>query len=201
MSVDMKSEAVYAYSDTLRNDERYQGYDAINATYNMYTVVGIEDGSGNLRKLSISELVMAVCLARAQEKEEAVIDIMRELTNNTYLLEILTEIEERRLNGEAPANIKPKSGGDWQVDTDGDGVVESYANAWVLLNTIGINPNQGTYDLCTAIESKMDSLNSFSQEKMIQLQSETNKRDQAYDIITNVLKSLNNVLTSNANNI
>ena len=201
MSVDMQSQVVYAYSDTLRQDDRFKDYDAINAQYNMYTVNGIEDANHELRKLSISELVMAVCLARAQDKEEAVINIMRELTNNTYLLEVLTEIEERRLNGEKPANIKPKSGGDWQVDTDGDGVVESYANAWVLLNALGINPNQGTDDLCTAIESKMDSLNSFSQEKMIQLQSETNKRDQAYDIITNVLKSLQNVLTGISNNI
>ena len=56
-------------------------------------------------------------------------------------------------------------------------------------------------ELYSEIESKMDSLNSFSQEKMIELQSETNKRDQAYDIITNVLKSLNNTQVGIANNI
>ncbi|MBQ7176842.1 MAG: hypothetical protein IJS08_05435 [Victivallales bacterium] len=201
MSVTMNAVSLYAYDDTMRNDDRFQNYDAINAQYNMYTVAGVKDESGNLRKLSMSELVMVVCLARAQEKEEAVIDIMRELSNNTYLLEILTEIEERRLNGEAISNIKPKSGGTWQVDTDGNGTTESYANASALLQALGINPNLGTDDLLTEIESKMDSLNSFSQEKMIELQSETNKRDQAYDIITNVLKSLQNVLTGISNNI
>ncbi len=56
-------------------------------------------------------------------------------------------------------------------------------------------------ELYSEIESKMDSLNSFSQAKMIELQSETNKRDQAYDIITNVLKSLNNTQVGIANNI
>ncbi len=56
-------------------------------------------------------------------------------------------------------------------------------------------------ELITAIESKMDSLNSFSQQKMIELQSETNKRDQAYDMITNILKSLNTVQVGIVNNI
>ncbi|MBR4518290.1 MAG: hypothetical protein IKO65_04735 [Victivallales bacterium] len=56
-------------------------------------------------------------------------------------------------------------------------------------------------ELITAIESKMDSLNSFSQQKMIELQSETNKRDQSYDLITNILKSLNTVQVGISNNI
>ena len=58
-----------------------------------------------------------------------------------------------------------------------------------------------TDELITQIESKMDSLNSFSQQKMIELQSETNKRDQAYDMITNILKSLNTVQVGISNNI
>ena len=47
----------------------------------------------------------------------------------------------------------------------------------------------------------MDSLNSFSQQKMIELQSETNKRDQAYNLITNILKSLNTVQVGISNNM
>ncbi|MBP5300478.1 MAG: hypothetical protein J6Y80_03640, partial [Victivallales bacterium] len=67
--------------------------------------------------------------------------------------------------------------------------------------------NPGSYlpsdlnQLITDIESKMDSMNSFSQQKMIELQSETNKRDQAYDMITNILKSLNTVQIGISNNI
>ena len=51
------------------------------------------------------------------------------------------------------------------------------------------------------LESTMDSKNSFSQQTMIKLQSQTNKRDQAYDLISNALKSLNTVLTGNVNNM
>jgi hypothetical protein len=56
-------------------------------------------------------------------------------------------------------------------------------------------------DFITKIEAKMDEKNSFSQEKMIELQSYTNKRDQSYDMISNILKSLNTVLIGNANNM
>ena len=51
------------------------------------------------------------------------------------------------------------------------------------------------------IESKMDEKNSFSQKTMIELQSLTNKRDQAYDMISNILKSLNTVLVGISNNM
>ena len=44
-------------------------------------------------------------------------------------------------------------------------------------------------------------MNSFSQQKMIELQSETNKRDQAYDMITNILKSINTVQVGIVNNM
>ena len=47
----------------------------------------------------------------------------------------------------------------------------------------------------------MDEMNSFSQKTMIELQSLTSKRDQSYDMISNVLKSLNNVLVGISNNI
>ena len=49
-------------------------------------------------------------------------------------------------------------------------------------------------DLITLIESKMDEKNSFSQ------QSLTNKRDQSYDMISNILKSLNTTMTGIVNN-
>ena len=58
-----------------------------------------------------------------------------------------------------------------------------------------------TDELITQIESKMDSLNSFSQQKMIELQSLTNKRDQSYDMISNILKSLNTTMVGNVNNM
>jgi hypothetical protein len=47
----------------------------------------------------------------------------------------------------------------------------------------------------------MDEKNTFSQQKMIELQSLTNKRDQSYDMVSNILKSLNNVIIGNVNNL
>ena len=61
--------------------------------------------------------------------------------------------------------------------------------------------NADSTDLLTAIEAKMDSKNTFSQQTMIELQSLTAKRDQSYDMISNVLKSLSTVMTANVNNM
>jgi len=158
---------------------------------NMYTVAGVKDpDTGLLRPMSMGELVMVICLARAAEKEEMVIKLMKEMTRNTTFLEALTSIEEWLLSHTYPAVIP----GTWIVDGQ-------FYDAERIFNELGIDKNLNKDDLISTIETKMDSMNSFSQEKMIELQSETNKRDQAYDMITNILKSLNTVLTGNANNM
>jgi len=61
--------------------------------------------------------------------------------------------------------------------------------------------NASSADFLSALEAAMDSKNSFSQQTMIELQSQTTKRDQSYDMVSNVLKSLNTVLVGNANNM
>jgi hypothetical protein len=61
--------------------------------------------------------------------------------------------------------------------------------------------NSSSEQLITDIEAKMDSLNSFSQQTMIDLQSLTSKRDQSYDMISNIIKSLYTTLTTNSNNL
>ena len=53
----------------------------------------------------------------------------------------------------------------------------------------------------STLEDKMDSLNTISQDTLIDLQSLTAKRDQTYDLVSNALKSFNTVLVGNANNI
>lgn len=69
------------------------------------------------------------------------------------------------------------------------------------LDYMEVASSEVTATQITAIETKMDSLNSFSQETMIELQSQTNKRDQSYDMVANILKSLNGVLIGIANNL
>ena len=312
------------------NLNSYKVYDADTAAdawrttqANLYTVVGVtEDDGVTLRRLSIAELVMVVCLARAAEKEEAVIALMREMSDTTAVLNALTEIEEKLLDGQTlnnitgswtyqgvtyttagnflaavgilPVNENRKRNleslstlandlqtrsflncggyywnGVWRngygvLDQsgcldgtyDGVSVYDAYyraaelniqgdvalsdAEVDALATNFGVSVPYGTLateasraveekfyngfvkdkiqvkidnysivdgsipatdQLITDIESKMDSMNSFSQQKMIELQSETNKRDQAYDMITNILKSLNTVQTGISNNI
>ena len=307
----------------------YKVYDAATAAdawrttqANVYTVEGVTEADGvTLRRLSIAELVMVVCLARAAEKEAAVIALMREMSDTTSILESLTEIETQLLAGTALDYITgtfPYQGRDYSaeeflaivlggatpptgsqvwdelynqisnnhiVNVTGNYELDgnTYTKAYEFLYQSGINTlvdndaytffsvcgfadnlddgvisdfnleqlriygnidlpsgstkedllqaiddkykidvlnyvmskawqtgtitNPGSYlpsstdQLITDIESKMDSMNSFSQQKMIELQSETNKRDQAYDMITNILKSLNTVQVGISNNI
>ena len=310
-----------------------QAFEDATVTGNVYTVAGVTDSTGGLRKLSVSELVMVVGLARAAEKEAAIIELMKEMENTTDILNSLTDIEKKLLAGTSLGNITGTYtyqgheysaeeflaiviGGAtpvvpqvdsmltmlntlWEqlsanhiVDAEGpymyDGQMymeayevisamgvstlssldlnnfyhvcqnaESYEDGYVLSDSdreqlslycniylesgatkedliqaiddkykmdimndildktggiIGMPPSgyvqnpssylpSSTDQLIKDIESKMDSLNSFSQQKMIELQSETNKRDQAYDMITNILKSINTVQVGIVNNM
>ena len=305
-------------------------------TANLYTVEGVTDANHELRKFSIAELVMVVCLARAADKEESVINIMAEMENNTAALNGLTDIEKALLDGTSLTSITgnwtyngrtyttavdllgdldiihvnrnrqslvsiaeklqsssvfdiyetyswngsnrsaydvlKESGcldgicsgsvtstapkhwqtyfilphdteeayelaqglirkGSAELDSDDILTLGAYYNISIVyfedvtsaeagyevesmfyngsvksmiqnkINSMPIYDESTTDQIITAIESKMDSLNSFSQQKMIELQSETNKRDQSYDLVTNILKSLNTVEVGIVNNI
>ena len=69
------------------------------------------------------------------------------------------------------------------------------------LKNVPETANSSSEQLITDIEAKMDSHNSFSQQTMIDLQSQTAKRDQSYDMISNILKSLHTTLMTNVNNM
>ena len=179
-----------------------------------YTVAGVKNADGKLRPLSMAELVMVICLARAAEKEAAVIELMETMSSNTTILEALTEVEQKIVNDFASIGYTehytlsahsiqngPYAGVDFRTFLHSQGVIDDKAK-WVYWDNLP-NPGQDIKydDLIAEIEAKMDSLNSFSQQKMIELQSETNKRDQSYDMITNILKSLNTVQVGIVNNM
>ena len=188
-------------------------------TANVYTIAGVKNADGSLRQLSIGQLVMAICLQRAYLLEEGVLEggkrtkgiipLMEEMNTTSAQLADLTKIEKAVLD-------------DFQNNTSGHGfmfdsvTVSSSTSAVQLLRELGIlnstqrsvrnDGAQSDYDIeyeafITAIESQMDEKNTFSQQKMIELQSLTNKRDQAYDMISNVLKSLNTTMIGNVNNM
>ena len=198
-------------------------------TANFYTVEGVEDANGALRQLSIGQLVMAICLQRAYLLEEGELDaatgkrtkgiipLMEEMNATSAELKIMTTIEEKVV-GWTTADPQPHPGYEHLYHDTISGTGTNYDGKTYMdvLRSMGIidngiecvrwsgnkDPNDIMYDdFITKLEAKMDEKNTFSQQKMIELQSLTNKRDQAYDMISNVLKSLNTVLVGNANNM
>ena len=169
-------------------------------TARAYTVEGVENADGSLRQLSIGQLVMAICLNRAAKLEADIIALMEEMSATSAQLAALTDIENDILDGGANMDNINTS----HVTYDG----QDYTFYDFLVNVMGFSPSDvptgfadgSNTDLITLIESKMDEKNSFSQQKMIELQSLTNKRDQSYDMISNILKSLNTTMTGIVNN-
>jgi len=186
-------------------------------TANVYTVDGVTNADGSLRELSIGQLVMAICLQRASELETNIIALMEEMNSTSAQLEAMTEIENEIVKWPdelKAAGTSARSLNNYNVSSDNaayPGV--TYKTALVDMGVIanGIryvrisgNPDSDDImydDFISQLEAKMDEKNSFSQQKMIELQSLTNKRDQSYDMISNVLKSLNTTLTGNVNNL
>lgn len=183
---------------------------------NVYHVDGIYNEKGGLRDLSIGQLVMAICLSRASDLEKAIINQMTKMSRISNNLEVLTQIQEALVNSGSmtfPADFKlycvyyDDDGNPAPIfdNTSGDpitGDATSNAQFAEFCSKAGITIENKSYDdLISEFTTKMNSLNSVSQTDMIQLQSLTSKRDQSYDLISNVLKSLQNVLLANANNL
>ena len=186
-------------------------------TANFYTVDGVTNADGSLRQLSIGQLVMAICLNRASKLETDIIALMEEMNSTSAKLEVLTEIETEVLKWPdelKQAGTSARSLNNYNVSSDnaaypGGTFKTALVDMGVIANGISYvrvsgNPDSDDImydDFITALESKMDEKNTFSQQKMIELQSLTNKRDQSYDMISNVLKSLNTTIIGNINNM
>ena len=188
-------------------------------TARMYTIDGVNNVDGTPRELSIGQLVMAICLQRASQLENGYDDpVTGEHVNG--IIDLMNNIEHVSAQLEAMTTIESAIIEEFQNDTSGhskalnDIAIETGQTAVELLRELGVldeyqcnvsNTAQTAenilYDeFITKIESKMDEKNSFNQKTMIELQSLTNKRDQSYDMVSNVLKSLNTVLVGIANN-
>ena len=178
-------------------DHFAEGQTSLTANY--YTVPGVTNPDGSPRALSIGQLVMALCLQRATELEAEIIKIVEDLNKTSEDLERLTEIESAIVNAtDSSVDLK---------NTKLKGTDISYydfltkSEYEIELKSVPETANSSSEQLITDIEAKMDSHNSFSQQTMIDLQSQTAKRDQSYDMISNILKSLNTTLMTNVNNM
>jgi len=183
-------------------------------TANVYFVDGVTDATGLPRALSINELVMAICLDRAAKLEAGIIGLMEEMSVTSAQLEALTIIEQEIVDW--AAGNKSKSTlllEDLSLPDDAPYGGQTYYDFLEAMNVVDVNytgivvhgdaesPLHTYDDFIANLESVMDSCNSFSQQKMIELQSQTSKRDQAYDMISNILKSVNTVLVGTSNNM
>lgn len=163
-------------------------------TANVYFVDGVQDDAGNLRPLSIGQLVMALCLQRAADLESQVVSLMDTMNQVSEQLTIMTDIEKQALSG--GINLK-----DGTTTYNGQSVTyQKFLTDVMGMSNVPDSADASSTDFITQLESKMDEKNSFSQQTMIQLQSLTNKRDQSYDMVSNIVKSLGTVLTGIANN-
>jgi hypothetical protein len=183
-------------------------------TANVYTIEGVtEDGAPRL--MSIGQLVMAICLQRASALEDQIIGVMDDINANTALLSLLTDLEGKLVAVDVNNNFNTE---DTLVYNGVTMTYYEFLSKSEEQGGLGLSvparhsstTSSGTHyhwnynevqTVISLVEDKMDSLNTISQDTLIQLQSLTTKRDQTYDLVSNVLKSLNNVLVGNANNL
>ena len=178
-------------------------------TARTYTVAGVTNEDGSLRELSIGQLVIAICLQRASELEQAIIDRMSEMEDTTAMLEDLTAIEsnvveefQNNTTGHAyDLTGKTTPAGTSYLDMLRSAGIMNDSQQYVRNDAVLSSADILYDDFITKLEAKMDEKNTFSQQTMIELQSLTAKRDQSYDMISNVLKSINTVLVGNVNNM
>ncbi len=181
-------------------------------TGNVYYVDGVTDANGVNRPLSIGQLVMAICLERAAEMEANIVSLMNTMNTTSEQLAALTEIENDVVNyknwpvytlSASTITSDPANGA-----YGGKNYKEFLQSMEVIGSDISYIRNDSVQsaadiiysEFVSKIESTMDSKNSMNQKDMITLQSMTNKRDQAYDMISNILKSLHGTIIGNVNN-
>ena len=182
---------------------------------NVYKVDGVT-GIAADGTLSIGQLVMALCLARATKLEDKIIELMNEISENTEKLNTISAAQSdlttwlaehtsdtASLNKDTPL-ASGKTWAQWipELNAIGFNIPTEIDYGWPIGTiTIAAYSQDQLNSYVSEMDSRMDELNTFSQETMISLQSTTSKRDQAYDMISNILKTLNTTLTGNANNI
>lgn len=176
-------------------------------TASVYTIKGVEG------TFSMGQLVFAICAAIALEREEALVGLMNEIDDATDKLRGLTDIQSvlidwfnaagvnETLNAQA-LGITVVYGGQVYDNTNWRQFLIDVCEMDASAVPAGTNMTRDEVEaLINSISDKMDSFNAINNDQLIQMQSETSKRDQAFDLLTNILKSFNTELVGNANNL
>ena len=179
---------------------------------NVYLVEGVRNADGSYRELSIGQLVMAICLARATEVERALVLKMDAMNQASLMLDSLTAIEKKIADTAAKKTYGDTIGTKWSDIGCTKEEEEAFRKLWdsdtwdrFVIDYCHV-PSLPNYDkdngysleaidtVLTNIESRMDDLNTQNQSDMIEMQSLTNKRDQAYDLNAALIKSFQTVI-------
>lgn len=174
------------------------GNDGQQLTANVYMLEGVQNADGSLREMSIGQLVMAICLSRATELENQIVAKMESMSESSAVLEALTEVDSYIVENSKYADFTLSTA---VTVTTTSGTKKTVTTANDLLDALGVTRTGDYSDVMSNVESEMDSLNSVSQTTLIDIQSLTSKRDDTYNLVSNVLKSLNTVMTGNVNNL
>ena len=176
-------------------------------TASVYTIDGVEG------TFSMGQLVFAICAAIALEREQALVGLMNEIDDATDKLKGLTDIQSALIDwfnaagvdetlNEQTLGVSVSYGGQTYDCTNWRQFLVDVCETAVSEVPAGTNLTRDEVEaLINSISDKMDSFNAINNDQLIQMQSETSKRDQAFDLLTNILKSFNRELLGNANNL
>lgn len=166
---------------------------------NLYTYNGAEG-------LTLGELLMAICLYRANTVEASTVSIMDVMSKDTARLNVISQLATDIVNTAFGAKFSAST----MITTEAGIQVTVYS---YMTSDLGIPAasipggasaewnNDERTTVYSLLKTKMDALNSISQENMIELQSLINKRDQSYNLASNGVKLMLNSGIAVANNI
>ena len=184
-------------------------YDEVTGLANTARVYRVD---GIARELSISELVMAICLNQGAKLEAEIVGMMSKMDETTRRINDLSAVENLIVPfldegiDTSPAYQFKALGG---IPPEGCRQEDSWTQ-YVTDRGAAIDPSHMTkptftrddvQSSVTSIENQLDALNTNSQSDMIKLQSATNKRDQSYDLVTMMVKSIATTLNANSANM
>ena len=152
---------------------------------------------------SLLQLVIMVCLRNAQVIENDITPLMETIAENNNKLDAANSVCSWLLTCQPGSDTKiDSSTTTTYVNENGTTVAASYyyiITTYLGVTTYTMNGSSHTistgkwdYGTCQAIlesmNNKVDELNSLSQENMIDLQALVDKRDQAYELSSNITK-------------
>lgn len=182
-----------------------------NLTCNVYTLEGVTNADGSLRQMSIGQLCMAICLQRASKLETELVELMNDMATNSDNLQFLSEIEQAVVDAysQAPSSKSTTveiamTDSDWkrfqelmvecgQVKPGEDGSYCSRTSGKLVVSDVD--------SFCSYVEAGMDTLNTTSQELLIDIESITAKRDDTYTLVSNLTKVCYQTLSGNIANL